>query len=296
MPEKEEHVHTFGDWTQYSEPNATNQVLFRICLTCQEMEWKLVSHTHNWNIVTTAPTCQAQGFDTKTCTICGVMEIDNYVGKIDHVWANEYSFDNSYHWIDCDTCEEIKAKAEHTPDETGACTVCEALVGATEGVVYEISLDGTYAEVIGYQGTTKKIRIAETYQGLPVTTIYEKAFYQNKTITSVVIPDNVTAIGNWAFANCDSLTSVVIPDSVTSIGSYAFYDCDGLTSVVIGDSVTSIGDNAFYDCSSLASVVIGDSVTSIGEYAFSYCSKLTSVVIGDSVTSIGDYAFRYCPR
>ncbi|MBR6688176.1 MAG: leucine-rich repeat domain-containing protein, partial [Clostridia bacterium] len=53
---------------------------------------------------------------------------------------------------------------------------------------------------------------------------------------------------------CDSLTSVIIGDSVTSIGDGAFWNCYSLTSIVISDSVTSIGEKAFYGCSGLNKV------------------------------------------
>ena len=113
------------------------------------------------------------------------------------------------------------------------------------------------------------------------------------SLTSVIIPDNVTTIGYQAFYGCDSLTSVTIPDSVTTIGEYAFYSCDSLTSVTIPDSVNTIRDDAFSRCS-LTSVTIPDSVTTIGKRAFDMCSSLTSVTIGDSVTTIGEYAFNLC--
>ncbi len=127
-----------------------------------------------------------------------------------------------------------------------------------------------------------------------VTSIGDDAFYKCSGLTSVVIGNSVTSIGDNAFRDCTGLTSVEIPNSVTSIGSYAFEGCTGLTSVVIPNSVTSIGLNAFNGCSGLTSVVIGNSVTSIGLNAFDGCSGLTSVVIGNSVTSIGNYAFYSC--
>ena len=127
-----------------------------------------------------------------------------------------------------------------------------------------------------------------------VTSIWDWAFYNCTSLTSVTIGDSVTSIGAHAFASCDSLTSVTIGNGVTSIGRYAFVGCDSLTSIVIPDSVTSIGDRVFRYCSGLTSVTIGNSVTSIGNYAFESCDSLTSVAIPDSVTSIGDYAFDGC--
>ena len=293
MPDK--HVHTFGEWTVFTaeETPCENRLFFRVCEECKEAEWKQGSYSdHDFTTVTTDPTCQAGGYDTKTCEICGKVETVNPTEKVDHVWATEYSFDNSYHWIDCETCDEFKDKQEHSVLSSGECSVCGELVGATEGIVYEVLSDGT-AQVVMYEGTATRVRIAETYQGAPVTKITNEAF-KNSNITSIVIPDSVTLIGNSAFYYCDRLTSVVIGDGVTSIGSNAFYECESLTNVVIGDNVTSIGYGAFVYCRSLTSIEIPDSVTSIGESAFYYCDGLTSIVIPDGVTSIGDYAFYNC--
>ena len=161
--------------------------------------------------------------------------------------------------------------------------------------------------------------------------IQQEAFYNCRTLQTIIIPDSVTSIGDDAFLLCISLTSVTIPNSVTSIRSSAFAHCSSLTSVTIPDSVVSIGYRAFEQCSSLTSVYISDitawcniefshtyanplcnkaklylnntevteltipdSVTSIGDYAFEGCSSLASVNIGNSVTSIGNYAFSSC--
>ena len=117
--------------------------------------------------------------------------------------------------------------------------------------------------------------------------------YQEK-IRSVVIQNDIRAIGDHAFNDCTSLTSVTIPDSVISIGDWAFADCKGLTSVTIPDSVTTIGYEAFAWCAYLTSVTIPDGVTTIGDRAFAGCEGLTSVTIGARVTTIGEGAFSGC--
>jgi hypothetical protein len=121
-----------------------------------------------------------------------------------------------------------------------------------------------------------------------VTTIGEGAFAINP-LTSVIIPDSVTTIGERAFES-NPLTSVIIGNSVETIGSFAF-SRNALTSVIIPDSVTSIGDFAF-EGNALTSVVIPGNVTTIGGSAFG-SNALTSVIIPDSVTAIGDGVFRF---
>lgn len=118
--------------------------------------------------------------------------------------------------------------------------------------------------------------------------------FSGSNLTSIIIPESVTSIGEYAFYDCSSLTNIIIPDRVTSIGTWAFYNCDSLTSITIPSSVTEISDYMFYGCTSLISVVIPDSVTSIGTWAFVNCSSLTSITIPRSVTSIDNFAFYGC--
>jgi hypothetical protein len=134
-------------------------------------------------------------------------------------------------------------------------------------------------------------------------------------LTSMIIPNSVTSIGNRTFRNCTSLTSVTIGESVTSIGSSAFYNCSSLTSITIPNSVTSIGDAAFSSCNNITSVTwnakncntynFGSQVTSfefgneVEVVPSSLCKgmeKLTSVTIPNSVKNIGTSAFEGCAR
>ena len=320
VPQIPDHTHNYSEWKYYSESfeYCEDALYYRTCSGCNTIEWKDGSEDdHKYAVVITPPTCYSIGYTTKTCSKCGKIVVYDETSVVDHTYSTSYTADGSYHWRQCKYCDRKVDYAEHGLDENGICTVCSMPIGDTAGVIYDVSLDGTYAEVVGYVGTAKQVKIASEYKGLPVTNIYSKAFYDNDNISYVVIPDSVTTIGyeafcscssltsvtigdsvtmigDSAFSYCSSLTSVTIPDSVTTIGSSVFRDCSKLTSVTIGDSVTTIGDGAFYKCSSLTSVTIGDSVTTIGSSAFYNCTSLASVTIGDSVTSIGMHAFASC--
>ena len=156
-----------------------------------------------------------------------------------------------------------------------------------------------------------------------VEQIENRALYQLKNLTQVIIQEGVTSIGSWAFAGT-ALTSITIPNSVTEIGEHAFSDCKGLISVSLPESITAIEQGTFYGCvnltsitlpnglvrigslnldfgtfercESLISITIPDGVEVIGDCAFGMCSNLTSVTIPDSVTQIGSYAFRKCAK
>ena len=203
------------------------------------------------------------------------------------------------------------------------CSVCGDYKGS-EGLEYELTGEGYCVSGVG-SCTDDVIIIPSTYNGLPVTYIGYRAFYDCDSLTSIVIPSSVTSIGAWAFSDCDRLDYnkydnalylgnkdnpylflvAAVNDSITSceinantrvIGWGAFYACHNLTSVSFKGSsqLTNIDDSAFYDCDSLTSIVIPSGVTRIGGSAFEFCESLTSIEIPSSVTIIGLGAFEFC--
>ena len=110
--------------------------------------------------------------------------------------------------------------------------------------------------------TAVHISDLSTWYNIDFSNIYANPLYcaknlylNDKLVTKLVIPNDVTEIKDYAFSGCSGLTSIEIPNSVTSIGYDAFYNCSGLKKVVIGNSVTSIGMSAFDDCSGLTSII-----------------------------------------
>ena len=165
------------------------------------------------------------------------------------------------------------------------------------GDSYELASIGDTSET--------EIVIPDTYDGKPVTSIGERAFYRSflstaangdelPKITSITLPDTITTIGKEAFANNTELTSLNIPDSVTFIGAGAFYDCRSLTSINIPKGVTTIKEGTFYGCSGLTEITLPDTVAIIEANAFVKCSSLKSITLPSAVDTISYGCFEGC--
>ena len=146
--------------------------------------------------------------------------------------------------------------------------------------------------LISYLGNDSKITLptlsdGETYE------IGTRAFEGNTSITSVTIPDCVTAIGNNAFSGCTGIAYLKLPDSVKVIGDRAFSNCY-FTSFNMGNGVVVIGTASFNGCSRLESIRMSTSLEVIGESAFNGCYKLEDVKIPSSVREIKPRAFQAC--
>ena len=118
-------------------------------------------------------------------------------------------------------------------------------------------------------------------------------FDKRESITSVIIEDGITKIGNGAFNECSSLTSVTIPDSVTVIDRWAFNACKKLPSVTLPETISYIDTYAFCDCSSIERLTIPRSLTEINADAFLGCTSLKLLRIENSAENLSfhDEAF-----
>lgn len=153
----------------------------------------------------------------------------------------------------------------------------------------------TTGTITKYAESDTVVVIPSKINGVTVETIGHAAF-ERSAVTSVTIPDSVTAIHDGAFANCFQLTNISIPNSVTSIGLSAFDGCTKLESITLPSSLRNISMFLFHNCSQLTTIQIPDSVPSIQDYAFGNCTSLETIHIPVSVTSIGVYAFNGCPN
>ncbi len=295
--------HTFGKWVTISEGNDYfNGIRYRECKKCDYKDYQFKidkdapSHTHSFTTTTADPTCEAGGFDTKTCS-CGYTEKVNETAPLGHGYTDEYVSDATYHWKKCVRCDYTTAKEEHTKGEGDKCNVCKCEMNCTynEYFIFTLLDDNTYSvRAKNVNNMPNEVAIPDTYSGAPVTAIDFQAFCYCDTITNVIIPDSVTSIGERAFYGCYNLSNITIPSSVSIIPDEAFYNCTSINNIVIPDSVTSIGYGAFMGCDSLSSIVISSNITSIEGSVFNQCGSLTNIEIPNGVTSIDDFAFYGC--
>lgn len=151
--------------------------------------------------------------------------------------------------------------------------------------------------------------------------------YNHDTVSSVTIPNTVTAINDYALTFAWNVKNLTIPASVeqfgseesglgpfldsddisggpqietveflgenTKLGSGAFYRCFDLSGVTLPSNLTEIPESCFKTCIKLTSIELPSTLQTIGREAF-YRTAFRSITIPDSVTEIGLYAFGDC--
>ena len=127
-----------------------------------------------------------------------------------------------------------------------------------------------------------------------VTIVGESAVQNAIYLSNIIIPHGVLNIEYNAFVGCINLIDINLPEGLEKIGDYAFCGCEKLNVVTIPNETISIGEYAFADCTNVSQINIGISVNKIGSYAFASCKSLTSIYIPNSVIEIERYAFWNC--
>ena len=168
---------------------------------------------------------------------------------------------------------EIVLQPPHDYDENDKCTVCGAW--DPKGIEYTygtVTLANTLTvgeeKIQNFTGYIVK-GLLDTHTGTVVTvpdtfddgvngeanviSVAANAFMRNKTITKVILSENVLVIGGSAFQECTALQTVIMPGVIDK------YAGDGT-----GGS--NIGANAFLDCSALETLVVSTLNQTMGQY------------------------------
>lgn len=164
-----------------------------------------------------------------------------------------------------------------------------------------------------------------------VFSIDPKAFFNCKSIQTLVVQEGVQKIGEKAFFGCDNLVEVSLPSSVTIIGEGAFigsklqgisvdsrnktycsidgdlYTKDKMTivqscagkataCVMLPAETKKIAPYAFFDCRNLQKIILPEGVNEIGAHAFYNCLRLQQIDNSMKLRSIGEGAFAWCKK
>jgi Leucine-rich repeat (LRR) protein len=118
-------------------------------------------------------------------------------------------------------------------------------------------------------------------EGIPFTAISEKAFFNDKQLTSLSLPSSVERVDSLAFEGASNLKTITFSDSgkgLKKIDSLAFKDCSSLESIDLSNAeITEIPVRAFENCTSLKSIKLPSTVTKIADNAFAGCSNLEEI-------------------
>lgn len=212
----------------------------------------------------------------------------------------------------------------HSFDNGDTCTACGVEVDAN-GIEYKLNDDETAYTLISVGEFSGTELVIDSFNGLPITKIGERAFCKNETLTSISLPTSLTAVSSGAFLGCANLATVnfsgtetewksVIVESYNSeLTSAAFtfvqptppevtpeqetlVSNDGLTFRINDDKqgYTLTGVGSCLDTKISITTFKGLPVTKIASYAFAECDDITEIFIGKEVESIGDFAFEKC--
>lgn len=144
--------------------------------------------------------------------------------------------------------------------------------------------NGSEIQINGYSGPGGIIVIPSEIDGLPVTRIAQKAFYDVDNMTGLILPETLKTIGDWAFGGVHWTDAgvLVLPSSLTEVGMSAF-SYSGFSGVVI--KCNCAFSCAFENMPNLQFVYIVEGATPIlRTRAFGYGEALTTAIIPASVT------------
>lgn len=208
------------------------------------------------------PTCEEKGSVTYKCTMCGkVIEVVE-LATLCHTWdegkitKEPTEMEEGVKTYTCKRCGRTRSEliprkevAAPQPLKKGDKVTDDKKTGSYEvidvnkkEVAYQ-ALKNKKAKTITVPNTIKLD--GATYK---VTNIADNAFKSNKTITKIIIGNDVKTIGKNAFSGSTKLKTVIIGKNVIEIGANAFSGCKNLKTITIKSSKLtskSVGKNAF---------------------------------------------------
>lgn len=149
---------------------------------------------------------------------------------------------------------------------------------------FAYAADGGEVTITDYIGTSEHVLIPDAIDGLPVTALGHRAFYE-KTVTTVVVPDSVTEIGEACFSGDNYLVSLTLPDGLAELPPIALESCYSLMDFELPKGLKTIGAGALQAIFYLTHLTIPAGVTDIEQMNFLMMHGLEEVSVAEGSTS-----------
>lgn len=126
-----------------------------------------------------------------------------------------------------------------------------------------------------------------------VTIMKDGVFFNNKSLTSIQLPNKLENFWDNAFNGCTALNNIDMPSTVKGIYNSVFEGCTSLSNVTWNEGCTTLGNHVFKNCP-LAAVTFPNTLNSIGEYAFEGTNLKTVDLSNTQITSLPNGCFFIC--
>lgn len=145
---------------------------------------------------------------------------------------------------------------------------------------FAYTADGGEVTITEYIGESEHVLIPDTIDGLPVTALADKAFYE-KHVTTVVVPDSVTEIGDLCFSGDNYLVSLKLPDGLAELPYGALESCFRLMDFNLPKELKKISGSALQYNYYLTHLTLPSSLTEIEQLNFIGLYGLQSLTLAE---------------
>ena len=149
---------------------------------------------------------------------------------------------------------------------------------------FDCTAENGEGTITDYIGTREHVLIPSEIGGFPVTALADKAFYE-KHVTTVVVPDSVTEIGDLCFSGDNYLLSLTLPDGLAELSYGALESCYSLMDFELPKGLKTIGAGALQAIFYLTHLTIPAGVTDIEQMNFLMMHGLEEVSVAEGSTS-----------
>lgn len=145
---------------------------------------------------------------------------------------------------------------------------------------FDCTVENGEVTITDYTGTREHVLIPSEIDGQPVTALADKAFYE-KHVTTVVVPDSVTEIGDLCFSGDNYLVSLTLPDGLAELPYGALESCMRLYDFDLPQGLKKISASALQYNYYLTHLTLPSSLTEIEQLNFIGLYGLQSLTLAE---------------